>query len=114
MHIYTDKCTCNQLMILTHTPSEWLKCKKNLSSHVSAHGSGACCCDYGTREFVETQAVQPTVSLVRKENVLHEMTCHGCSRIENDCAKECMKVPTCWTKEKSRNTATWAGTDQDV
>ena len=25
-----------------------------------------------------------------------------------------MKVPTCWTKQKSRNTALWTGTDRDV
>ena len=28
--------------------------------------------------------------------------------------KECMTVPTCWTKEKSQNTVFCAGTDQDV
>ena len=34
--LYIGMCTCNQLMILTCTPLEWLKCKKDLSSHVSA------------------------------------------------------------------------------
>ena len=41
------------------------------------------------------------------------MTCHSSTRIENEWAKERMKVPTCRTRERSRKTALWTGTDQD-
>ena len=49
-----------------------------------------------------------------KENVLHDMTCHSSSRIENEWAKERMKVPTCRTRERDREIPLWTGTDQDV
>ena len=35
-------------------------------------------------------------------------------RVRKRVGKECMTVPTCWTKEKSQNTVLCAGTDQDV
>ena len=40
-------------MIMTVIDDHGSSTRKDLSSHVSAHGGGACCCEYGTREFLE-------------------------------------------------------------
>ena len=88
--------------------------------------SGSNLLRFGTREYGaadltsscgvgdERRGDSRCVTLVWKENVLHDMTCHSSSWIENERAKERMKVPTSRTRERSRNTALWTGMDQDV
>ena len=123
--LYTDLCTCNRPLIMTVFDDHGSSARKDLSSHVSAHGSGACCCDYETKKFGEVNCFvfgtreygvadltsscgvgderrgdSRCVTLMWKENVLHDMTRHSSSRIENEWAKERMKVPTCRTRER--------------
>ena len=126
-HLYTDLCTCNRPMIMIVIDDHGSSARKDLSSHVSAHGCGALLLRlrnqrvsgsdllrFGTRECRaavlssscgvgdERRGDSRCVTLMWQENVLHDMTCHSSSRIENEWAKERMKVPTCRTRERDR------------
>ena len=108
-HLYTDLCTCNRPMIMIVIDDHGSSARKDLSSHVSAHGCGALLLRlrnqrvsgsdllrFGTREYRATDLTSSCgvgderrgdsrcVTLVCQGNVLHDMTCHSSSRIENE------------------------------
>ena len=64
-HFYTDLRTFNRPMIMTVIYDHGSSARKDLSSHASAHGSGACYCDYGTSEFLDVICVLEHASTVQ-------------------------------------------------